>query len=75
MNQTYHLKVLLLQLTVKLAAALEYPITYMPLLSEGVSMASIKFLLVVGAHSLSIDNSAVTINTTSSNRALHTTLI
>jgi len=53
----------------EIAAAQEYPITLYATTEEGVSMASIKFSLVVGAHSLSIDNSAITINTTSSNRA------
>lgn len=53
----------------EIAAAQEYPVTLYATTEEGLSMASIEFSFVIGAHSLSIDNSAVIINTTASNRA------
>lgn len=53
----------------EIAAAQEYPITLYATTEEGVSMASIEFSFVIGAHSLSIDNSAININTTANNRA------
>lgn len=53
----------------EIAAAQEYPITLYATTEEGLSMASIEFSFVIGAHSLSIENSAISINTTASNRA------
>lgn len=58
----------------EIAAAQNYGITLYATTETGVSMAEIDFSLVVGAHSLSISDSTVSINTTSSSRAFTYTL-
>lgn len=58
----------------EIAAAQNYGIILYATTENGVSMAEIDFSLVVGAHSLSISDATVPINTTSSSRSFTYTL-